>query len=147
MNDFESKWTQWKVKDTVKWFEYVLSLKYDKTDDDDYQIADLSESDDESDDDDLTDKDDNDDEKQDPLLSSMTGHDAEKLDYNSIEKQLLSVGFHAKTYLPLIQKWVQFRHYGFKNKQHCKLLCKYTKKLIEKYPKQRKKKVLKAMLM
>ena len=61
----------------------------------------------------------------------MTDDEATKLDYNSIEKQLLSVGFRAKTYFPLIQKWVQFRHYGFKNKQDCKLLCKYTKKLIE----------------
>ena len=69
INDLESKWTQWKVKDTVQWFEYVLSLKYDKNDGDDYQIEDLSESDDESDDDNVTDKDGGD-EKLDPSLSN-----------------------------------------------------------------------------
>ena len=48
----------------------------------------------------------------------------------------MSVDFDAKTYFPLIEKGVQFKRYGFKNEKDCNLLCKSTKELLVKYPKQ-----------
>ena len=34
-------------------------------------------------------------------------------------------------------KSFQFKQFGFKNIYHCKLLCKQTKLLIQKYPKKK----------
>lgn len=155
IDDFESKWTQWKIKDTIKWFEYILSLqcKQFNNDRNDYVIEDLSDTDRESDSE-TTDSDSDansdsnhdHDEKKDS--SSNRRDDSENhnskeksgtkeiVDYKLIENRLISVGFRAKKYLPLIQDPVQFRHYGFNNKKDCKLLYKYTKQLLEKYPKQ-----------
>ena len=48
------------------------------------------------------------------------------------------VNFSANKYLPSIHEPIHFRLYGFKNKQDRKLLCKYTKQLMAKYPKTKK---------
>ena len=109
------------------------------------------ESDDESDDENQNenenengDIDDNDDEKQQEALSGNISDfskiHSKRIDYKLIERQLLLIGFRAKIYLPLIQQAVQFRSYGFKNKQDRKRLFLSTKQLMQKYPKQRKKK-------
>ena len=64
----------------------------------------------------------------------------EEINFDLIEKQLLMIKFDAKKYFPLIQEPVQFRQYGFNNKKHRKILFIKTKQLIQKYPKQKKKK-------
>ena len=134
----ESKWQRWKVNDSVKWFEYVLSRNYEENTND--VVDDNSDSEDENE------NDDNEDEKQ-SILETKNGNyskqsnvTAIEIDYKVIASQLSSIGFRAKTYLPLIQQPLQFRHYGFKNKGHRKILFKYTKQLIQKYPRQSNKK-------
>ena len=47
--------------------------------------------------------------------------------------------FRAKKRLPLIQKSFQFREFGFKNKHDRRVLCRATKPLIKKYPRQHSK--------
>ena len=49
--------------------------------------------------------------------------------------------FDAKKDFPVLVQPFQFERFGFNNKQDCKLLCKKTKRLVEKYP--RKKKISK----
>ena len=58
-----------------------------------------------------------------------------KVDYNVVEQQLVRLKFRAKKNLPFIQKGFHFHGYGFENKNDRKLLCKYTKQLMKKYPK------------
>ena len=159
INEFESKWRQWKIADSIKWFEYVIASGYDENDigddsDNDYKIDNIDESDSEDDsgdtnsDDDDTGSDDDDtsgnkenDEKKD-MVGNMSDskQTAQEIDYKSIEKRLLMIEFRPKQYLPLIQKPLHFKQYGFKNKKHRKLLCKCTKKLLQKYPKNQKQK-------
>ena len=138
VNELESKWTHWNVHDTVQWFEYVLSTTYESgvINDSDCEIDDLSDN---SDDDDESGNsgDNEDDEKSN---QTNVNNDSSNVDYKLIERQLLSIGFRAKKNLPLIQESFQFRQYGFKNKQDRKILCKKTKQLLQKYPKQSKKK-------
>ena len=45
------------------------------------------------------------------------------------------MNFNARKYFPVLVKPFQFEALGIKNKQDCKLLCKTTKMLLEKYPK------------
>ena len=52
---------------------------------------------------------------------------------------LIAMNFRAKKNLPLIFKSFQFKQFGFKNKDDCKLLCKQTNILMQKYPKKSKK--------
>ena len=149
INEFESKWRQWKIADSIKWFEYVVASDCITNEND---IGDESESEDDSGD---TDSDDNDtdnddgetggnkenDEKKDMVCNMSDSKQTEQeIDYKLIEKRLLMIEFRPKQYLPLIQKPLQFKQYGFKNKKHRKLLCKCTKKLLQKYPKNQKQK-------
>ena len=139
LDNFESNWTKWKVEDVVKWFKFTLASK------DDMKFEDSSDSDDESDDDSSTDDNDDQDtdEKKDVDSSNTQVHkmsDDKEIDYEFVTKQLLLADFHSKTYFPLIQKGVQFKPYGFKNKSDCNLLCKSTQKLLKKYPKRSRNK-------
>ena len=128
IDEFESKWTQWNIHDSIKWFEYVLLTKYNQN-----EVNTLSDSDSDSGDEHNNDND----EKKDGgnMMMSTNNHLTEK-DYKLIEAQLISIGFRAKQNLSMIQKSFQFKQYGFKDKYHRKILCKYTKMLIAKYPKQ-----------
>ena len=44
INSFESKWTQWTIDETLKWFDFVLKNGNIENDDDDYQIEDYTSS-------------------------------------------------------------------------------------------------------
>ena len=141
IEDFESKWQQWNVNDSIKWFKYILTSSSN-----DYQDIEDSDDSDESDSSDEL-HENQDDEKHGVLSSGGNMSDDSKsrirskiVDYKLVESQLLLTHFRAKTYLPTIKHSLQFKQYGFKNKQNRKILCKYTKELMKKYPKQNKKK-------
>ena len=67
-----------------------------------------------------------------------------EVDFQDIKSHLFRIEFNAKEDFPVLLKPFQFKRFGFKNKNDCKLLCKKTKLLVKKYPKeknQRKKQV------
>ena len=131
INTFEKKWCEWDVDDTIEWFKFVLNMK--NGGDDDYEIDDYSTSDssDSSDDDD-------DDENDHELLDDEKKQELNEIDFQDIKSHLLSIHFKSKGF-PMLSKTFQFKRFGFKNKKDCKLLCKKTQELIEKYPKKGKK--------
>ena len=95
---------------------------------DDYAIENLSDDESESDGD-TSDEDGQDDEKQQQQGQKIRVND---IDYNVVCEQLNLMKFGGKKHLPFIQKSFHFHAYGFKNKNHCKILFKATKKLIQK---------------
>ena len=132
INSFEKKWCEWDVDDTTEWFKFVLNMK--NGGDDDYEIDDYSSSD--TSDGSHDDQDENDHE----LLDDEKKQELnEEIDFQDIKSHLLSIHFKSKKDLPMLSKTFQFKRFGFKNKKDCKLLCKKTQQLIEKYPKKRKK--------
>ena len=143
---FEMKWMGWDIKDCVKWFKYILTCKMESDnyingciDDHDYAIDNLSDSDSDSDSE-LEDSNSN------CNLQSANNHTAllkqmakeTTIDYTVIEKNLHNLKFRSKR-LGDLRKPFLFRQYGFTNKYHRKLLCKYIKQMVNKYPKQSKK--------
>ena len=129
----ESNWSDWKTKDAMKWFHYILSKCGDK-----YSNIDSSGDDSDTDSDSNSDasssgdsESDNDDEKS-----------SKEINYNLIEQRLNQMRFRGKRNLPAIStvKSSLFHGYGFKNSNDCRILYKATKDLMKKYPKKNKKK-------
>ena len=141
IEQFESNWTMWTIDDSINWFEYILSSKHDDTDDDSNSDTD-SDSDSDSDEsngitsggNNTNTNDNNDDEKNESNKSQ-----SEAVDYTSVHKNMVSSKFKARKNLPIMSKSFQFKQLGFNNKRYCKLLSKYTKQLMKKYPKPSKK--------
>ena len=135
IDSFQQRWYEWDINDTIEWFKFTLNTKnlnlFGNNDDDNdnaYQIEDYSSS---SDDNSSCDNIDEDDEKQ--MLETI-----EPLDFEYIKSKLLSTEFNSKKYFPILLKPFQFKQFGFKNEKDQKFLCNKVKKLIEKYPKQKK---------
>ena len=145
MESFESKWIEWDINETVKWFDFVLKYKSHKNKnrhcnkdgdndndyDSDYDIEDYSSSssDDSGADGDPTNDNVGEDEKQCEITK--------EIDYNVIKSRLNAIKFRAKKNLPFLLKPYHFAQFGFENKNDCKILCKETKTLIAKYPKKK----------
>ena len=130
IDEFEQKWTQWNVDDTLNWFSFVLKCKKYSSIDDGNVNSDCKN--DESDDSDTSDASESESE-------SNGSRKREKVDYKKVRNLLIAINFRAKKNLPLMLKSFQFKQFGFQNKNDCKLLCKQTKLLMEKYPKKSKK--------
>ena len=153
---FEMKWRKWDAKDCLKWFEYILTCKtiqsnnknnkneYDDVSDTESESELESESEDcisnLDSDSPLTAGGDNDGSTRTPSrtkdATSMIKESV--IDYKMIETKLNELKCCGKR-LPHLTNPYLFRQYGFTNKYHLKLLCKYTKEMVNKYPKQRKK--------
>ena len=130
INTFEKKWREWNVDDTIEWFKFVVNMKNGGGDDYEIDHYSSSETSDSSDDEDKNDHKLDDEKKQ--------GIN-EEIHFQDIKSHLLSIHFKSKKDLPMLSKTFQFKRFGFKNEQDCKLLCKKTQQLIEKYPKKGKK--------
>ena len=148
IESFEKEWTQWTVDDTIQWFDFVLKMERLRRDNDEPQTAagkhnsgydsnseDYSDESSSSDDN----RDDRDDEKE-RELKNEKNKKSNEIDFQDIKSKLLSTGFRAKKDLAFFVQPFNFKQCGFKNKKDCKILCKQTKKLMEKYPKKRKHK-------
>ena len=97
-----------------------------------YEIEYYSSSDHDDDDEDEYDNKVNDDDIDNKMSES-------NIDFAHVKSRLFAMQFNCKKDLPMILKSFQFKKFGFNNKQDCKLLCKNTKLLIDKYPKKHKK--------
>ena len=135
-DEFERRWCDWSVNDTIKWFQLTLiNSKNINLNGDDSNNSnsnnnngdEIQECSSESSDED----DDGDDE------TNNYNHDA--TDYQHVQKLLFAMDFNAKKDLPILVKPFQFKRFGFKNKNDCKLLCKKTQQLVKKYPKKERK--------
>ena len=141
IDSFEEKWCKWNIDDTIQWFDFVLKCKnsnykyidenenYDNckhlnyVSDSDYEIEDYSSSSDDS----YSDEDEKKHEHGD--LTSIN------LNFKNVKIRMEAMEFRAKRDFGLILKPFQFKRYGFKNKNDCKLLFKQTQLLVKKYPK------------
>ena len=130
INSFEKKWCEWSVDETIGWFEFVLNSQNGDimNEDDDYEIEDYSSGSDSS----SNNENERDDEKHEAEVN-------EKVDFEHAKSCLFAMKFNAKKDLQVSVKSFQFERFGFKNKKDCKLLCKKTKELVEKYPRISKK--------
>ena len=131
IDSFEKKWCEWSIDDTIEWFEFVLNMKNLGVKDDD-EIEYYSSSDDDDEDDNKVIINDHDIAIDDKMSES-------NIDFEHVKSRLFAMQFNCKKDLPMILKSFQFKKFGFNNKQHCQLLCKNTKLLIDKYPKKHKK--------
>lgn len=131
---FESKWCEWNIDETIKWFDFVIKWnnyndnkkiddqKNTNDHDSDYEIEFYSDDDD------------------DDSLSGDSKNDCNSsyADYKFVKSRLTMFQFNAKKDLPFMMQLHHFKRFGFNTKES-KLLCKCTKQLIQKYPKKRKK--------
>ena len=156
IDSFEKEWTQWSIDDTINWFDFVLKMEETRYSNDKHQngnvningndynsdsesYSDDSDSDSESGSDETSD-DNHDDEKERELEKNRKKFKSNEIDFEDIKSRLEATGFRAKTDLVHLDKAFNFKQCGFKNKKDCKVLCKQTKKLIEKYPRKKQKK-------
>ena len=144
IDSFEKEWTQWSVDDTIKWFDLVLKIEsYNGVESDD-SCCDAESSNSNSDCDGIVINDSNENKecdhdekmcKSDQNINTISVHG---IDFQDIKSRLEASGFRAKKDLPFFIQPFNFKQCGFQNKKDCKILCKQTKILIEKYPKKKK---------
>ena len=152
IDEFESHWTKWNVKDSVKWFKYIINRFDNNIDDDDdydsdYDIIDDTGTDTEtssSNDDSDSNINESDETKMETIDNYSNSNDVKTiglknidLDYNEIETKMTIKRFKAKHYLPTMEKST-FKKFGFYNPSHYRILFKKTKQLIDKYPKKKR---------
>ena len=135
IDSFEKEWTKWNVDQTIIWFKLILKnvknneCNNNNNSDRDYEIEYYGCSSDDTSS--SNDSEEENDEKKDI---------EQEIDFIDIKSKLEAIGFRSKKDLPLFKSELNFKQCGFKNKNHCKLLCKQTKLLIKKYPKLKRKK-------
>ena len=122
IESFEKRWYEWDINDTLKWFDFILKTR-DCTCD-----CDVSSSEDDSE----QDSEDNDDH-------DNTNINSGEFDKQFVKSRLEAFDFSAKMNLPYMMKPFHFQQYGLKNKFHCRLLSKNTKRLIKQYPRKNSK--------
>ena len=142
---FEKKWFEWTIDDTIRWFDFVLKCK-DSGDSDhsdsDYEIHDCSSDESESERDDENENGSNAitmdmDEKKQEINDIVV---STPIDFTNVKIRMEAMEFRAKRDFGLILKPFQFKRFGFRNKNDCKLLFKQTQLLLKKYPKKSKNK-------
>lgn len=153
IDSFERRWRKWNIKDTLKWFEYILTCKttdnygqsaIDSPGDSDSDFEELNTSSD-------SDRDSNcgndinvnhDQAKRTDSTNDNTRNKCitkeTKIDYKVVENNMRKLKFKAKC-LPHLTQPFLFRQYGILNKDDRKLLCTCSIDLVNKYQKQRKK--------
>ena len=158
IDSFEKRWMHWDIGDAINWFNFVLKHKKyelplfdvsgnysdehesanDKGDyDQDYEIENYSSESDSG-----NNPVDKLEESSQNISKDMirSGYDYDlydnAFDFGTVKAQLEAMQFRANQDLPIIVKSFQFSRFGFKNKQDCKILCKQTKLLMKKYPKE-----------
>lgn len=126
INEFESRWTAWSVKDTIEWFYYIFATKGNLGDSSVLPNAGSGG---------VSNSHAIDDIKSDANGGAGGGGNGiGKVDYKKIEQRLLDDDFRAVESLRVIEYPFQIRQWGFKNEHHCNLLCQETKRLLAKYP-------------
>ena len=134
IESFEQKWWKWSIDDTVEWFNFQLrqskhcnaNYSYNSNStqngqdynyDSDYEIENYSSGE--------QSKSDNDEKDETVEL---------EIDFEFVESRMKLFDFSAGEDLPFMQKSHHFKRFGFKNPKDCELLCQFTKRLIQKYP-------------
>ena len=164
IDSIEKEWTQWSIDDALKWFDLILKMEKSKEDgpkfndnncdsDSDYEIDDYSSGSSSSDGSEsdfqetIENNINNDDEKERELKKSNRKiKSGNEINFQDIKSRLEATAFRARKDLPFFIQPFNFKQCGFKNKKDCEILCKHTKQLIEKYPKEKKMKSRKSIV-